>query len=148
MAHATSNSVSCVTNRGIGGHCEYIYTDRRYGNGGATAAFFRVFRQDITYYNTIDFNAYLNAIEHFDPTNNADDVFRWIPQGLPYDLFDTRNDNFAPIVDQVSNISYSQSFNALQPDVRSITAFKIRLFQQVGNAQLTQINELFQQYGY
>ena len=131
-----------------GGHCEYIYTDRRYGNGGATAASFRLFRQNITYNNTIDFNAYINAIEHFDPTNNADDVFRWIPQGLPYDLFDNRNDGGFPINDEVSNITYSQSFIALQSDVRSIPAFKNRLLQQNGNAQLANINNLFQSYGY
>lgn len=76
------------------------------------------------------------------------DVFRWIPQGLPYDLFDGRNDAGLPINDEVSNITYSQSFNALQSDVRSIPAFRIRLIQQVGNAQLTQINDLFQRYGY
>ncbi len=96
-------------------------------------------------------NCFLNAIENFNPNNNGD-IWSWIPQGLPYDLIDDRNDNITisslrPI-DNVNSYTNQQIFNALQSDVRSIAAFRDRLLQQNGNNQAANVNLLFQQYGY
>ncbi len=41
-----------------------------------------------------------------------------------------------------------QCFNALQPDVRSIEAFRDRLLQQNGNDQAANVIDLFFRYGY
>jgi hypothetical protein len=91
-------------------------------------------------------NANFGAIESFNP-NEANDRWRWIPQGLPYDLWDNRND-VQPIIDNVNGYTINQCFTALQPDVRSIPAFRLRLLQQNGNVQALQVNQLFQQYGF
>jgi hypothetical protein len=94
-------------------------------------------------------NAYLRAIENFNP-NNANDVHRWIPQGLPYDLTDAAGETF-PVVDNVNGYTNGQCFNALQSDVRTIAAFRTRLIQQtplISNPQLPQVNALFNAYNY
>lgn len=83
--------------------------------------------------------------------NLPTDVHRWIPQGLPYDLIDNRNDNSFNInlpIDNVLGYTNSQIFNSLQSDVRSIPAFKERLLLQNGNNQSVNVNQLFNQYGY
>lgn len=132
-----------------GNHCEKWYSERHYGNGGVVAANFNSFLQGQFFLNNsvAGLNANYSAIESFNP-NRPQDVHRWIPQGLPYDLFDNRNDFPNPITDNVAGFTINQSFNALQPDVRSITAFRDRLLQQNGNNQQAQVNQLFQQYGY
>lgn len=82
-------------------------------------------------------NAYLNAIENFNPNRNAD-VFRWIPAGICYDLIDPIGET-VPIADNTSGYNTQQCFNALQPDVRSIIAFRDRLIQQtpiISNPQI------------
>lgn len=67
-----------------------------------------------------------------------------------YDLWDDRNDNNNPVglIDNVNGFTINQSFNALQPDVRSIPAFRDKLLQQNGNAQQVQVNALFNAYNY
>jgi hypothetical protein len=77
-------------------------------------------------------------------------ICNWIPQGLPYDLWDNRNDAaFAgPLIDNASGFTINQCFDALQTDVQSIPAFRDKLLQQNGNAQQVQVTQLFQQYGY
>jgi hypothetical protein len=94
-------------------------------------------------------NAYLNAIENFDP-NLATDPHRWIPQGLPYDLIDPDGEA-TPVSDNVTGYTTGQCFNALQGDVRTISAFRARLIQQtplISNPQLPQVNALFNDYNY
>ena len=71
-----------------------------------------------------------------------------ILEGLCYDLFDTRNDAGAPILDNANGFTINQCYNALQTDVQSIPAFRDRLLQQNGNMQQVQVTQLFQQYGY
>jgi hypothetical protein len=135
-----------------GNHCQYVYSNRHYGNGGTAAANFTTRMQGIEYQNINGgLNAHLNAIENHNP--NATNVnWAWIPEGLPYDLFDNANDNVTinnnrPI-DNVIGYTNQQCFNALQSDVRSIPAFRDRLLQLNGNNQQAQVNELFQNYGY
>lgn len=135
-----------------GNHVEKWYSERHYGNGGAVAASFISRSQEQSFFNNTleNINANFWAIESFNP-NRAADVHRWIPKGLPYDLFDNRNDNLFIITqpnDNANGFTINQSFNALQSDVRSITAFRDRLLQQNGNAQQAQVTQLFQQYGY
>jgi len=136
-----------------GNHCGYVYSNRQYGNGGSAAAVFIARMQSIEYSNASipNLNAYLAAIENHNP-NNTGDVYRWIPQGLPYDLMDNRNElivnGFPNINDNVAGYTIPQIFNALQPDVRSIPAFRDRLLQQNGNNQAANVNLLFSQYAY
>ncbi|MCY7293406.1 MAG: hypothetical protein LH615_14600, partial [Ferruginibacter sp.] len=129
-----------------------VYTNRHYGNGGSAAANFTARLQANDFVNTTGaggLNAYLNAIENFNP-NNTGDVQRWIPKGLPYDLSDNRDDfNFgASYHDEVSGYTNQQIFNALQSDVRSILVFRDRLLQQNGNNQSVQVNGLINEYHY
>ena len=148
------------TNAGIvavgemwGSFCECVYTDRRYGNGGATGTLanggFTSNIQGVEWTNDLDIplNAYLNSLERFDP-NLPDDVHRWIPKGLLYDLMDGRNDASFPIIDQVNGFTISDCFAALQTDITSIPAFKQRFVSQHLGNQTTQINELFTRYHY
>lgn len=98
--------------------------------------------------NLAGLNANFAAIEDFNP-NRVDDVHRWIPQGLCYDLFDSRNDNNSnTVIENVSGYTTLQCFNALQSDVRTIPAFKDRLLQQNSYSQQTQVNTLFNEYNY
>ena len=64
---------------------------------------------------------------------------------------DDRNDfnfNINLPIDNVSNFTMQQTFYALQPDVRSIPAFRNRLMQQTANNQQVEVNNLFNRYGY
>ena len=75
------------------------------------------------------------------------------PDGLYYDLIDNRDDAFAvplrvDIDDVVTGYTNRQFFNALEPDIQSIPAFRQRLLQQNGNNQATEVTQLFAQYGY
>ncbi len=142
-----------------GNHCEKIYAERYFGNGGAASNVFLSIIQGGFWANPINsfaigsvgvipgLNANLAAIESFDP-DLPTDVHRWIPEGLPYDLLDNRNDNFFPIIDNVTGYTINQCYNALQTDIQSIPAFRDRLLLQNGNTQQVQVNQLFQQYGY
>jgi hypothetical protein len=133
-----------------GNHVEKWYSERHYGNGGVVAANFISRLQGQAFSNdaTSGLNANYWSIENFNP-NRVADVHRWIPQGIPYDLFDNRDDGGFPIAtDNVNGFTINQSFNALQPDVRSIPAFRDRLLQQNANTQQVQVNQLFQRYGY
>ena len=97
-------------------------------------------------------NCYQYAIENFNP-NAAADIWRLIPQGLPYDLVDDRNDNsflggLGLPIDFVNGVTNIQCFNALQTDVQSIPTFGNRLLQQIITTQQVQIRQLFTQYNY
>ena len=144
-----------------GSHCEFIFINRHYGNGGGAAGYIaRIQGFQFTNSPAPPFgnglNAYLNAIENFNPTINQligtpIDPHQWLPQGLPFDLIDDRNDfnfnNNLP-VDNVSGYTTQNCFNALQTDVRSVPAFRDRLLQQNGNNQAANVIDLFFRYGY
>jgi hypothetical protein len=76
----------------------------------------------------------------------------WIPTGLPYDLWDNRNDisfgNEPQVRDLVFGFSIQQIFRALQNDVRSVPNFRQKLLLQNSNLQFNQVNALFEEYGY
>ena len=135
-----------------GNHVEKIYADRYFGNGGTASNQFTSLLQGQLFGNnmtvTPNLNANLWAIENFNP-NRVQDVHRWIPQGLPYDLFDNINEFPTPnINDNANGYTIIQVFNALQPSIVSIPAFRDRLLVNSGNTQQLEVNQLFQQYGY
>jgi hypothetical protein len=95
-------------------------------------------------------NAHINLLEDFNPNRMLDDD-RWIPQGLFYDLNDNRNDNNqfpvrVPLDDQVVGYTNQQFFNALDPDIRSLPAFRLRSLSENGNNQATGVNAIFTFY--
>lgn len=134
------------------GYCiEHIYTDRHYQNANAFGTFvnggFTASMQGIEYENIAGgLNCYLNAIESFNPNLNGD-VYRWIPKGFPYDLIDGGIE-INPVVDNVNDYTIQQCFRGLQPDVRTIPAYRDRLLQQNGNNQNVQVNDLIHEYNY
>lgn len=91
-------------------------------------------------------------MEDFSPFRTFD-PFHWIPDVLYYDLMDNRNDQFVPnprvlINDAVFGFTNQQFFNALESDVKSLSAFRQRLLQQNGNNQANEVTQLFNAYGY
>lgn len=97
-------------------------------------------------------SSHLNLLEDFDP-GRANDPFRWIPQGLYYDMIDDRNDLLVPtprvfIDDDVSNYTNLQFFNALDNDITSLPNYRARLLQENANNQSVQVTNLFSAYGY
>ena len=132
-----------------GTHCEKIFSNRHYGNGNILLRSGGTFisRLQGEWTNGNGFNANLNALENFNP-NLLGDVHRWIPGGLPYNLIDDRNDNifFGPVIDEVNGYTTQQTFNALQPDVRTIQNYRVRLVAQSGGN--INLNALFAEYGY
>jgi hypothetical protein len=143
-----------------GNHCEKWYSERNYGGATPTNVFSfiqgRFFVNDgspTTIYNgsitnTIPgLNANFASLESYNPSTGG--IWPWIPQGLPYDLWDNRNDNNTNfVIDNANGFTIGQCFNALQTDVQSMQAYRDRLLQQNGNAQQVQVTQLFQQYGY
>ncbi|MBS4064382.1 MAG: hypothetical protein KGZ74_07460 [Chitinophagaceae bacterium] len=111
--------------------------------------------QGIEYENNIPvngLNSNLNLLEDFNP-QRTNDPFRWIPQGLFYDLNDATNDNNAspvrvPLIDNVSNFTNSQFFNALDNDVFGLPGYRVRLLNENSNNQATGVNSIFSFYGY
>jgi len=128
-------------------HLARIMCDLQYGVDSRP-----VTKQGFTYFNggapDPTLSSHLNALEAFDRNRPvADDPFRWIPEGIYYDLFDVRADNF-PIVDGVNGYTNLQMFNALDADVTSMTQYRSRLLQENGNNQSAQVIALFNQYHY
>ncbi|MEO8769419.1 MAG: hypothetical protein ABI402_05025 [Ferruginibacter sp.] len=137
-----------------GYYMEHIYADRHYGNGGANGTLNEGgFTADLQYEWPNDpggLNCHLIALENFNP-NLLTDNERWIPKGLPYDLWDGRNDRNFNVInpnDNVVGYTIQQCFNALQSDVRTIPAFRYRLLLQNGNNQNIDVNTLFDDYNY
>lgn len=95
-------------------------------------------------------SSHLNLLEDFSPYR-LPDPFHWIPQGLFYDLMDTRNEQKltgGPVDDNVSNYTNQQMFNAFQSTIFTLQDYRIKLIQQNLNNQTTQVTNLFFQYGY
>lgn len=97
-------------------------------------------------------SSHLNLLEDFDPTRPIIlDPFRWIPQGVYYEMFDDRNDLTVPfprvlINDEVLNYTNQQFFNALDNDIVSIPQFRVRFLNQNGFNQA--VVDLFTEYHY
>jgi hypothetical protein len=132
-------------------HYGRVLTDRVYGINFSSEQF----EQGILYNNNwpvAGLSSHLNLLEDFDP-GRMNDPFRWIPQGIYYDMIDNRNDmNVFPlrvfIDDQVLNYTNYHFFNALDVDIKSLPAYRVRLLQENGNNQGVQITSLFSAYGY
>jgi hypothetical protein len=97
-------------------------------------------------------SSHLNLLEDFHP-GRLNDPFRWIPQGVYYDMIDDRNDLTVPfprvlINDEVLNYTNLQFFNALDADINSLQAYRVRLLQENGNNQGAEVTNLFAAYGY
>ena len=141
----------------------HVLTNTKY----ATANMF-VFEQGIAYQNntihnivgntitgpvaTTGLNAHLNLLEDFSPVR-ANDPFRWIPQGLFYDMADDRNDRNAlprriDLEDEVLNYSSEMFFNALDNDITTIPEYRVRLLNENNNNQFNGVNTIFNFYGY
>lgn len=91
-------------------------------------------------------SSHLNLLEDFSPFRTYD-PFYWIPQGLFYDLKDSRNETL-PVIDQVSGYTNQQMFNAFGSSINSLTSYRTNLLQQSNNNQSSDVNYLFNQYGY
>lgn len=89
-------------------------------------------------------------MEDFSPYR-TNDHFHWIPQGLFYDLKDTRNEQKAtggPVDDNVSGYTNQQMFNAFSSSTTTPGSYRTNLLQQNGNNQSTQVTSLFTQYDF
>lgn len=142
----TANSGIIAVNEAWGNHFGYYLANKRYGS-----VINCVSPQDNAYEvcSLNGFISYAAALEAFDP-NYIDDLHSWIPVGILWDLHDPSNEVRPPnaVHDQVSGFTNSQLFQAMASDVRSPQAYRNRLLQLNGNAQSTQINFLFAEYGY
>ena len=88
----------------------------------------------------------MNAIEDFSPSR-MNEVFRWIPEGIYYDMFDLRNEA-TPVIDNVSGYTNQQLFQALGPNVKSMPQYRVRVLLENNNNQSAQVIQLFSQYNY
>ncbi|MDQ6608913.1 MAG: hypothetical protein M3Y85_03730 [Bacteroidota bacterium] len=130
-------------------HVGQTFTDRMYGLNSTL-----VFRQGLAYANNdfIPGSSHINYLEDFSPFR-TNDPFRWIPDGLYYDLIDNRNDAASiplrvDIDDEVFGYTNQQLFNALDADVTSLIQYRIRFLNENGNNQAFEVTQLFNRYGY
>lgn len=145
----TSNSPIIALGESWAYHMGHFLSDQQYLLQSS-----QVIEQGIGYTNNNPVNglsSHLNLLEDFNP-NRTNDPFRWIPQGLMYDLMDDRNDNNAvprrvPLDDQVNGYTIEQLFNALQADVTTLQAYHTRLISQTNNNPAG-VNIIFTFYGY
>lgn len=91
-------------------------------------------------------------LEDFSP-NRTNDPFRWIPQGLFYDLVDDRDDFIqnprrVPLNDAVSSYTIQQLFNAIDSDIANVPAYRVRLLQNNSNRDAAGITTIFSFYNY
>jgi hypothetical protein len=95
-------------------------------------------------------SSHLNYLEDFSPFRTGD-PFRWIPNGLFYDLLDDRNDRFfirVDINDEVLNYTNQAFFNALDPDITNLRDYRVRLLTENANTQAPEVTQLFLRYGF
>ena len=131
-------------------YMRHVMTERKYGI--ASPEFVEQF---IGYNNNapvFGLSSNLNLLEDFSPLR-TDDPFRWIPQGMFYDLVDNRNDNIAAnpprvlLDDNVNGYTNQQFFNALDGGTISLTTYRDRLLQQTNNNPVG-VTQIFSFYGY
>ena len=66
-------------------------------------------------------------------------------------MFDNRNDLViynGPVDDNVFGFTNQQLFQSLDPDVKSMPQYRVRILSENGNNQSTQVQQLFGQYNY
>lgn len=125
-------------------HNGHYFADKRYRLNSCN---YVVNQQGYFVSNAPPFSSHQIFLEKYNPTLRSD-PFYWIPKGICYDLTDNTSGETFPVNDQMYGYTNIQFFNALQSDIKSLQAFKLRLLQQNNNNQQTQVNSLFQQYGY
>jgi hypothetical protein len=126
-------------------HMGHFLTNRKYGT--LSGQFNEQQQPYLNDFPVIGLNSNLNLLEDFSPTRTID-PFRWIPQGLYYDMIDLRNETGVPVIDGVSNYTNQQFFNALDNDITNLQLYRQRLLNENGNNQSIQVTNLFGQYGY
>lgn len=147
----TSNSAVIALGEGWAYFMGHFLADRRYGSKSSQAV-----EQKLAYDNgspVTGLSSHLNLLEDFNPAR-TDDPFRWIPQGLFYDLYDNRNDFTATtsprvfLDDQVSGYTIGQMFNAFNSGITTLQGYRANLLNLNSNNQATGINTMFSFYGY
>lgn len=96
------------------------------------------------------FHPHLDVEENFDP-NLSSDPFKWIPQGLFYDLWDPANETLIAgkaVNDFVSDYTNAQMFGGFQSNIYTLQDYRIRLLQQTTNSTSANVPDLFSQYHY
>ncbi len=89
---------------------------------------------------------HIDVLENWNP-NYTSDPFRWTPKGLMEDLIDNTPTETFPVIDNISGLTITQLFAALQSDVTTVQLYKAKLISQ--NPTLsTPITNLFAQYHY
>ncbi|MHA4845772.1 hypothetical protein ACX0G7_16480 [Flavitalea antarctica] len=144
----TSNSPIIALGESWAYHIGHFLTQRKYG-----ALSGQFVEQGITYANQSPFpglNSNFNLLEDFS-SGRLNDQFRWIPQGIYYDLFDDTNDFDRPgrrvdLVDVVSSYSNAHFFNALDDDIVDMPSYKNRLLNENGNRDASGVNIIFDFY--
>ncbi len=127
------------------GYIGHTFTNSKYGNNSPQ---FNEQGNGYTLDNPVfGLSSNLNLLEDFSPLR-TNDPFRWIPQGLFYDLFDIRNETGNPIIDNVSNYTNQQLFDAIDSDIITMQEYRQRLIQENNNNQSAQVTNLFAQYNY
>jgi hypothetical protein len=161
----TSNSPIIALGEGWAYHMGHFLTNIKYGGINLFA-----FEQGIAYdngniYNIVNnaivlpavaatgLNAHVNLLEDFSPRRTNNDPFAWIPQGLFYDLVDNRNDEIqnpprVALNDAVSSYTNQELFNALDDDVTSVPAYRIRLLQENLNRDAAGVTTIFAYYNF
>lgn len=92
-----------------------------------------------------------NLFSQNDCPNLPTDRFKWIPQGLFYDLLDPANEtiaNFNFVNDYVSGYTNAQMFDAFQSNVFTLQDYRTRLLSQTSNPTSQYVTDLFFQYHY
>ncbi len=142
----------------------HIMTDRKYAPINMTVAEqgiryqnsnifeFQAFTNTFVSVATTGLNAHLNLLEDFSPLR-TDDPFAWIPQGLYYDLADDRNDELqnpprVQLNDNVSSYTIQELFNAIDGDITTMPAYRVRLLQENSNRDAAGVTTIFNFYNF
>ncbi len=137
----------CAIIESWGYHIGHFFTDLQYGQAHCQSPIVNQANTALSLIKSATQSSNIVFLEEYNP-NLANDATRWMPIGVMWDLIDnTPNENF-PVDDDANGFSNQQFFNALTSNVQSPVAFRNMLLSQNGNNQQTQVNDLFQGYGY
>jgi hypothetical protein len=148
-----------------GNYINYIVSNNGYGNGLAKdadlCALGEMWGHHIGWQYTrfkYDSLAEITKFEHdnFTPVTKGSTISymrHWIPMGLLLDLQDDTTDivrinNGVNLIDNANGYTNHMFYNALDSDIKSPQAFRVRLLQENSNLDQTDVNSLFQAYYY
>ena len=109
------------------------------------------FENTLLFSNGGGYSSQHNFLENYNPKRELFlDPNRWLPKGIFNDMMDPTGNEppQSQIVDNISGFTNQQFYQALQNDVNSMSDYKARFLQQNNYLQQTQINELFNEYGF